>query len=141
MRYCPEYKIWVNIKQRCTNPNSSGFKRYGNRGITICEKWYNSFAAFFKDMGNRPSPEHTIERIDNNKGYSPDNCKWATKKEQANNRRNNHFITLYGWTLTIAQWSRFVNIGQSIICDRISEGWPPSKAIFTPVRHKSVAQV
>lgn len=92
----PEYRSWIAMKQRCLNPKSSGFKYYGGRGITICERWRN-FENFLADMGRRPSLKHSIDRIDNNSNYAPDNCRWATPKEQSNwprrqsrIKRNNH---------------------------------------------------
>jgi len=81
------YNIWQNIKNRCTNPKSDKWKWYGGRGITVCEEWKNSFEAFFSDMGNPTTINHSIDRIDNEDGYYKENCKWSTTKEQANNRR------------------------------------------------------
>jgi hypothetical protein len=83
----PEYMAWVSAKQRCHNPNNPAYARYGGRGIAVCERWRNNFAAFMEDMGPKPSPTHSLDRKDNDKGYEPDNCRWATMIEQQHNRR------------------------------------------------------
>lgn len=83
----PEHKVWKGIIKRCTNPNSQDFAEYGARGITICPEWRNDFARFFAHIGPRPSPSHSIDRIDNNRGYEPGNVRWSTPAEQSNNRR------------------------------------------------------
>lgn len=83
----PEYYSWKNMKYRCNNPNANRWKSYGGRGIKVCDEWSNSFATFLKDMGPRPSPRHSLDRIDVNGMYEPSNCKWSTHKEQNNNRQ------------------------------------------------------
>lgn len=90
----PVYDAWAGLIQRCTNPKSPNWPNYGGRGITVCDRWRDSFAAFEQDMGQRPSAAHSIDRKDNNGSYEPDNCRWATKLEQGRNRRDVRFLTL-----------------------------------------------
>jgi len=105
-----EYQIYTKILQRCMNPNDRGYHRYGARGITVSHSWAASFSAFIFDMGQRPSQFHSIERIDNNKGYSKENCKWATRAEQNNNKRNNVILTWNGQSKTMSQWANELGV-------------------------------
>lgn len=91
----PEYVSWRAMRERCTNTNSSSYANYGGRGITVCERWMDSFSNFFEDMGAKPTPKHTLDRVDNEKGYNPNNCVWATRTQQVNNRRDKRNSTGY----------------------------------------------
>lgn len=128
-----EFSSWVSMRQRCLDKNSKAWPRYGGRGIKICDRWLDSFENFLADMGKKPSPLHSIERKDNNGNYGPDNCIWATAKEQANNRRSNHKVELDGKNLTLSQWSSETGIPMGTISVRLRQGWPERESIFTPV--------
>ena len=134
MRQTPEYKIWAGIRNRGLNRNTKAYPAYGGRGIFICPRWLNSFEHFYADMGSRPSLRHSIERIDNNLGYSPDNCRWATRSEQNRNKRNNHLITLDGETLPLAVWADRLNVPYHRAKNRINRlNWTAERALLTPV--------
>lgn len=105
------YRSWISAKQRCENPHNHNYKNYGARGIRMCKDWSESFLRFFNDMGERPSKEFTLDRIDVNGNYEPSNCKWATHKEQSNNRRDNHFITYNGNKYTATQFAEQFGVG------------------------------
>lgn len=122
-RNTTEFNIWIGIKQRCTNSNNRMYPRYGGRGIKICDRWVNSFEDFLKDMGCRPSLSHSIDRIDNDGDYSPENCRWAIHVTQANNTSTNHMIEHNGETKSIADWARETGIPANRIQSRISRGW------------------
>lgn len=117
----PEYRSWDHIRARCTNPKHDSYKYYGGRGVKICERW-KSFSCFLEDVGPRPSLRHSIERIDTNGDYCPGNCKWATAKEQANNRRNNVWITIRGESKTVAQWADHFGLLPNSIYTRLFRG-------------------
>ena len=106
----PAYNSWRGMKDRCTNPKHSAYARYGGRGITVCDRWLESFENFYADMGERPSKQHTLDRINNDGPYSPENCRWATWEEQANNRRNNVWIEFQGERLSAAQWRKRLGV-------------------------------
>jgi len=113
-----EYKSWSHIKERCCNPNSKSFHRYGARGIKVCDRWLESFENFFNDMGEKPSKQHSIDRIDNNKGYFPENCRWATPMQQANNTRNTIFLEFYGTLKPLSYWCDYFNINKGNVISR-----------------------
>lgn len=123
-----EYRIWCAMKTRCNNPNADNYHNYGGRGISVCSRWDN-FHAFLEDMGN--SNGMTIERIDHDGDYTPDNCKWATRKEQGNNKRNNRNLEMDGICLTVQQWSEKTSIKEATIRKRLKLGWSVSKALTT----------
>jgi len=132
-RKVSEYGSWANMKQRCLNPDNPRYYQYGGRGITICERWVNSFVDFLSDMGHKPAPHYTIERIDNNGNYEPSNCKWDTKGNQNRNSRKCRFLTFNGERLTVSDWSARVGISRLTISARINKlGWDVSKALSTP---------
>ena len=112
-----EYSIWRNMIQRCTNPKIKNYSLYGGRGITVCNEWLK-FENFIKDMGDKPS-NFTLDRIDNNSGYSKENCRWATRSEQSNNKRNNHRYEWSGLFLTLSEWSKKLSIKRSTLAQRI----------------------
>jgi hypothetical protein len=119
------------MKERCGNPRSDDFPRYGGRGIAVCERWRESFAAFLADVGPRPSPHHTIDRIDNARGYEPGNVRWATPTEQSRNKRSNRPITFRGETLVIAAWAKRLGIARSVLRRRL-EIWSVDDALTRP---------
>jgi len=130
----PLHNIWIVMTDRCRNPNNKDFKYYGGRGISVCERWHK-FDNFLADMGCAPTPNHSIDRRDNNGNYDPANCQWSTDIEQANNTRRNHFIEFNGQRKTIAQWSRSIGIGKSLLWARIVKlNWPIEKAFKTPAK-------
>jgi hypothetical protein len=128
-----EHRSWSAMRSRCLNPNATGYERWGGRGITITKRW-DKFENFLADMGPRPSPSHTLDRIDKDGNYEPDNCRWATKLEQANNRRDNEMIVINGTSVTLRNALR--DAGSVISIDqarrRIRKGWPPEAAVSTP---------
>jgi hypothetical protein len=119
----PDFHIYSNMKNRCENPNNNGYRRYGGRGITVCDRWREGgFWVFNADMGDRPSARHSIDRIDNNKGYGPDNCRWATAKQQGRNRSTNRLVTHDGVTLPVSEWAERLGINYRTLLGRLRQG-------------------
>lgn len=129
MRGSPEYSVWMGMRRRCLNPTNPAWKHYGGRGITICSRWQKDFAAFYADMGARPSRKHQLERVDNEKGYSPENCRWATSQEQALNRRRVQRITYRDETLSLSGWAKRVGMSPLTLSKRMANGMSFEAAI------------
>lgn len=128
-----EYVLWQSMKQRCANPNKKHYDRYGGRGITVCDRWVNSFEDFIEDMGPRPLGG-TIERKDNDGPYSPDNCCWASRRAQMENTHRKRTVTVNGTVYTVAEAARKWGIKRVTLDQRLRQGWPAEKALTTPVR-------
>ena len=134
MSRTPEYRTWARISNRCGNTRSPAYPYYGGRGILMCARWRDSFEAFYADVGPRLTPKHSIDRIDNNGNYEPGNCRWATPKEQANNRRNNRILTVGGISKTMKAWSECSGVPYQVINDRINSlGWSHERALLEGV--------
>jgi hypothetical protein len=129
-----EYFVWTGMLARCLNPSNKSYFRYGGRGIAVCARWRESFENFFADMGERPSQRHTLDRIDNDGPYSPENCRWATHSEQARNRRSTRRLTHQGTTQSVTDWSEQVGIQAGTILARLRKGWAVDRALTAPHR-------
>ena len=131
------YRAWHGMKSRCLNKADAGYPNYGGRGIKVCERWRNSFENFLEDMGEKPSPQHSLDRIDVNGDYTPENCRWATRKEQANNKRTSAYLTLGERTQTVSQWAEELSMPRPTLEWRITAGWDSIKALTHPVRKRT----
>lgn len=134
---------WHRMRRRCRSLNPRDYKYYRGRGITVCERWANSFENFLADMGSAPPGQRSVERINNDLGYTPENCKWASMKEQANNRRKrehfyragNFWIEFNGQTKILVEWARELGINSVTLRHRLVDlAWPPERALTTPAR-------
>jgi len=135
--HIPEYAVWCHMRQRCLNKNDAAYHNYGGRGISICESW-SKFSNFFSDMGRRPSDQHSIDRKDNDGGYCPDNCRWATRLEQSQNRRKfrisgsrgSRGVVINGETKSITQWCVFYGVPRTSVLRRVHQfGWDYHRAL------------
>ena len=118
-KYLGEYEIWSDMKRRCYSKTRNAYKWYGAKGVTVSDEWRNSFNSFIEDMGARPSKKHTIDRINNNEGYSKSNCKWATWEEQFANRSNTVYLEHNGITKTMKEWAIHLNIRYPLFRDAV----------------------
>lgn len=119
---------------RCLNPNEQAFPNYGGRGIVVCERWL-TFENFYDDMGD-PPPGTSLDRVDNNRGYGPDNCRWATPKQQGRNKRNNRLVTRHGETMPMAAWIEHLGLNATTVYERQRRGWPENHLLDPPDRGK-----
>lgn len=125
----PEYSAWTSMKQRCTNPKCRNYPNYGGRGIRVCERWESSFEAFLADMGPRPSRKHSLDRENNNGNYEPGNCRWATVRQQARNKRTSRVLTVAGESATVAEWADRAGLGRSTVKERLRRNWTPENCL------------
>lgn len=131
LRFHPLYSVWNGMMNRCHNPNDPNWENYGGRGIYVCKRWHR-LENFIVDMSPRPN-KLSLDRIDNNKNYSKDNCRWASRIEQSNNTRQNVLLEHNGEKLTLAEWGRKLGINRNTFKKRYRNGWEVSKIIETPV--------
>ena len=122
------YGVWKSMVQRCHNPSDRSFENYGGRGIQVCEEWRDSFSQFIADMGIRPEG-FDLDRIDNDKGYNPENCRWVSRLRNLNNKRTNRFLEFEGRKMTIAQWASVMGMNYRTLNNRINRGWPLERAL------------
>lgn len=127
----PEHRTWLKMIDRCHNPQSTAYYLYGARGIAVCPRWRSRFSSFLQDMGARP-PGATLDRKDPDGDYTPANCRWATRKEQANNRRRHVLVTHNGKTQNIAAWASETGLGWNTIKARLEHGWSVKEALTLP---------
>ena len=136
LAHTPTYNVWATMIQRCHNPNNESYYRYGERGIYVCDEWRDSFENFFADMGEKPKGM-TLERRDNNGPYSPDNCLWATRREQAINRRSNIRVIFQGEEMVLYDAIKKSGLSETTVERRIRNGWTIDEALNTPSLRKS----
>ena len=124
-----EYRAWRGMLNRCHNPKAQDWARYGGRGVEVCASWRQSYPQFLKDMGRRPSPAYSVERQENDLGYSASNCAWETIEVQSNNKRSSRFVEHLDERLTVAQWSKRLGLNRGVLLHRLSAGWSLERAL------------
>ncbi len=138
MSHTPEHMAWMSMMERCDNPTHPSYEHYGAKGVTVCDRWRNSFEAFFADMGSRPPDKSSIDRHPDRDGnYEPGNCRWANSTEQNRNRRTSRFITWHGETRSLAEWAEILGVSRCLISDRIERGWTIEEAMTIRILKKS----
>lgn len=138
--WTPEYRAWSDMLMRCENPNVKNYEDYGGRGIRVCERWH-TFENFFADMGQKPTPKHSLDRWPDNDGnYEPGNCRWATRKQQARNKRSNTKVVVHDREMVLAEACEMYGISHSRVRGRIKSGWAVEDAVITPIGSKPSKQ-
>lgn len=132
-----EHRVWQNMIYRCHTKTSRQYADYGGRGIKVCARWRKSFSAFLEDMGPAPSPKHSLDRLDNDKGYGPGNCRWATPKEQQNNRRANRPLEYKGEKRNLCEWAERFGLDKATLHGRLRRGWSVARSLETPPRGRA----
>lgn len=132
-RTTPEYTSWQSMWSRCSRSSNSRYARYGGRGIRVAARW-KTFANFLADMGPRPGPGYSIDRINNDGNYEPGNCRWATVGEQNRNNSSTHFVTFKGKTLCVTDWAIELGLNRNTLYQRLRNGWPVERALSVPVQ-------
>lgn len=131
----PEYNVWRTMKARCHTPTNRDYYLYGDRGISVCEEWRNSFSAFIRDMGFRPGKGYSLDRIDSNGNYEPGNCRWTTDRVQTRNKRSNRKITYLGKTQSLVEWAEELDMDTDALRYRLDKGWSIEDAFYKPSRY------
>ncbi len=138
-RGTPEYNAWLSMKQRCFAKSSKYYSYYGGRGITVYPPWITSFPDFLACSGERPSSDHSLDRIDNNGNYEPRNIRWATRTQQQQNKRDNRNLQFSGVTKCLRQWARDTGIDPGTLRARLRKGWSPEQVLTKPVEHPMIS--
>ncbi len=134
----PEWVVWKGMIERCTDPNARSYPRYGGKGVKVCQEWLDSFEAFYEHVGKRPSLAHTLDRIENSKGYEPGNVRWATRHTQSRNTSRNVRLNYQGRVQVLEDWAKELGIPKMTIWNRIFRlGWTTEKALSKPVMRKN----
>ncbi len=134
-----EWRIWKGMISRCTSPKNPAWVNYGGRGIRVCRRWIESYDSFLADMGRRPSPGHELDRRDNNRGYTPSNCRWVSRKINSRNRRSARIVTYRGRSMCLSEACELAGLPWDTVAKRIDgpAKWSVEKALTTPVRYKA----
>lgn len=138
-QWTPEYRAWTLMIGRCYNPNSTRFENWGGRGIRVCGEWLHSYPAFLAYVGRKPSPEHSLDRIDNERDYMPGNVRWASPKEQSLNSRRTRIVHAFGQSMPLRAWADKIGMNMGTLWTRLDSGMDPEKAMSTPLRRRGIA--